>query len=53
MVKDRLSRVVIDVVLTFIVVVPLDINEDDIFGDDDDGEEYSGTKCLRFYGFCF
>ena len=34
-VKDRLSRVVVDVVLTFIIVVPEDGIKDDIF----DGDE--------------
>ena len=48
MVKDRLSRVVVDVVLTFIIVVPEDVIEDYNFDDDDDGgEECCGTKLLK------
>ena len=48
MVKDRLSRVVVDVVLTFIVVVPYDVIQDYIFDEDDNDDDADGEGELVF-----
>ena len=48
MLKDRLSGVVVDVVLTFIVVVPYDVIQDYIFDEDDNDDDADGEGELVF-----